>query len=547
MDTELGKSIMSEKDTETYLEQNLEGEHLIGGPSLKSLLLVLLAVFVVAGGVAAWYLEIGVSPQIKRDRFVKAAQESLTRGKINEAIIALRNASEADPNSAEIFHQLGTLYLRVGNQREAFKQFLHAVQLNPKSIPSRFQLARAYTSRRGLVQADDQLLKIRELDPYAIEGTLLSAEIAVAENNLDRAIRIMRDAIADSPNNLIFHMNIGVILMAKGDFSAAEASYRKALELDPKSFLARSALATIFLNQGYRDKAERELIDAIKLDPENDQLLQVLGNFYTRTLEFDQLEKLYQGLLEKKPESTVAKKVLTELAFGKGDLKLATEYTNSVLSAVPDDLDGLFFRARLHIEAKEYEKASQLLMSVTGDAPTRAPAYYFLGIAKLGTGQMVEARVALTKATELRPNWITPRLDLANLLLVIGEDRLALQEAQKILKTDPTHRSALYTAAGALYKKGDYEKALELFQRIQKHYPTDSAIHVSLGGVYMAQFKLVQAQREYEEALRLLPNRTDALNIVAKLLVQQGKVQEALHLVEGYLEKVKDRRSDCRL
>src|SRR5258706_2911729 len=116
MDTELGRSIMSEKETETYVEQNLEGEYLTGGPSLKSLLFVLLAIVVVVGGVAAWYLEIGVSSQVKRERFVIAAHESLSRGKLNEAIIALRNATDADPRSADTFHELGIAYMRAGNQ-----------------------------------------------------------------------------------------------------------------------------------------------------------------------------------------------------------------------------------------------------------------------------------------------------------------------------------------------------------------------------------------------------------------------------------------------
>jgi len=104
--------------------------------------------------------------------------------------------------------------------------------------------------------------------------------------------------------------------------------------------------------------------------------------------------------------------------------------------------------------------------------------------------------MVLTKATVLRPSWITPRGDLAALYLVMGDDRLALQEAQKVLEKHPDHRSALYNAAGALYKKGDYDKTLELFQRIPKYHPKDSAIHTRLGGVYVAQFKFTQASEK---------------------------------------------------
>lgn len=57
----------------------------------------------------------------------------------------------------------------------------------------------------------------------------------------------------------------------------------------------------------------------------------------------------------------------------------------------------------------------------------------------------------------------------------------------------------------------------------------------------MAQFKPAPALKEYEEALRMDPNRIDALNLIAQILVDQGKAQEALLRVERHGEKVKDR------
>ncbi len=52
-----------------------------------------------------------------------------------------------------------------------------------------------------------------------------------------------------------------------------------------------------------QEKAEKELILATKADPENEGLLHLLGNFYFRTRQIDNYEKLYRDLLEKKPDS----------------------------------------------------------------------------------------------------------------------------------------------------------------------------------------------------------------------------------------------------
>ncbi len=271
----------------------------VGGNSVRRVLLTLCLVFVAIGGTAAWYFELGVSSQAKREHFVTSARESLSRDNVHEAIIALMSAVGADPNSAETFHELGMAYLRAGNQRQAFRQFLRAVQLKPNFIPPRFQLARLQASKLALVQADEHLIKIREINPNAIEGVLLAAEIALAERNLDRALGILRDAIARHPNQIIFHINSAAIYMAKQDYKSAEDTYKKALDLDPQSSLARAALATVFLAQGKQEKAEQELLTMTKAEPGNDELLRILGDFYTRTWQLDSLKKLYPDLLVK--------------------------------------------------------------------------------------------------------------------------------------------------------------------------------------------------------------------------------------------------------
>src|SRR4030095_6621987 len=269
----------------------------------RRLLIVCLLIVLSSGCAAAWYFELGVSSEVKRQRFIKSAHESLSQGKIHEAITALTNASEADPTSADTFHNLGMAYPRAGNQRQAFRQFLHAVQLNPNLIPPRFQLARLQASKLALVQANKHLIKIREINPNAMEGILLAVEIALAERNFDGALGILRDASKRQPNETIFHMNSAAIYMAQGNYKAAEANYKLVLDRDPKSRLTRAALAAVFLAQGKQEQAEQELLTMTKDEPDNDELLRVLGNFYIRTWRLDRVEKVYRDLLVRKPGS----------------------------------------------------------------------------------------------------------------------------------------------------------------------------------------------------------------------------------------------------
>ena len=115
--------------------------------------------------------------------------------------------------------------------------------------------------------------------------------------------------------------------------------------MDPKFNRARIALAQLYATLEKQDQAEQELLLATKADPENEELLHVLGSFYTSTRRFDEVEKLYQDLLKKKPDSIVAKKRLVEIYFNKNDRKQAKQYIENILKAKPTDSDGLFFVA----------------------------------------------------------------------------------------------------------------------------------------------------------------------------------------------------------
>ena len=166
---------------------------------------------------------------------------------------------------------------------------------------------------------------------------------------------------------------------------------------------------------------------ATKADPENEELLHVLGSFYTSTRRFDEVEKLYQDLLKKNPDSIVAKKRLVEIYFNKNDRKQAKQYIEEILKAKPTDNDGLFFRGRIYLAENEPKKSAEDLATVTHNAPKFAPGFYVLGQARLRNNQIDEAKKNFTKATELARNWPEPTLSLAQLHIASGDNDLAFR------------------------------------------------------------------------------------------------------------------------
>src|SRR5581483_2807165 len=107
---------------------------------MKRLITLAVALILVAGGILA-YNRYGGSPEVKRDRALKAARAYLESGKTNEALREFRNALKADPGSAEVHYEFAVLLIKQGDLRSAYGELVRAIERKPNYYQARYQLA----------------------------------------------------------------------------------------------------------------------------------------------------------------------------------------------------------------------------------------------------------------------------------------------------------------------------------------------------------------------------------------------------------------------
>ena len=510
---------------------------------MRGKLLIASALIVVCSALAFYFLG-AESPEKARDRYFARGQQYVLEGKNPEAVIMFKNAVQIDPGFAEARQELGLALMQRREFPQAFAELRRAVELKPTLIKARHQLGSFYLLDRNIPLAKGELAKIREQDPNALEGRYLAAALALVENDPDRALKEIREAIRrgeneKSPNLGEIYIELGNIHLFKKDWGEAEMAYRKALELNPKLFRARDGLAAVYMANGNEEKARQELITATKTDPENEDRLHRLGNFYLQTKRFDEYEKFYREFLQKKPKSIVAKKKMVEILLGKGDLKNAKAYTEEILKVEPSDINALFFRGRIYLSEKDFRKAHDDLTKVTAADPRFAPGFFFLGAAQIGLSDIAQARGSLLKALELSPNAIEPRLTLAEIYLNSGDPEAARREAEVVLTHMPENRIALLIGGAAQLGKGDAGKALSHLRKAQSLDPKDARVYWLVGAAFLLQKNYAQALKEFEESLKLDPDRIEALNSIAVTMVQQGNRKTAMERAEHHFSKTK--------
>jgi tetratricopeptide (TPR) repeat protein len=507
---------------------------------MKRLVLFGLIIVVLGGGVFAYY-QYGGSPEMRRDRYLKKGQDYLKQSKLNEAIAEFRNAVKTDPRSAEARFELAMALLRRGDAKGGYGELVRALDLKADLIKARYQLGLLFLQMRDTAHAKQHLEILRENDRNAFETRYLAAKIALAESLPDKAVTELKEIVKNDPEKAFIYVDIGVVYFAAKNFRSAEEAFQKALQISPKLASARVGLAQLYVYTGNQEKAEAELIRATQEDPENENLLHLLGLFYSRLRKLDEFEKIYLDLVKKKPNSLIARKRLAELYISKGQPKQAQFYTDEILRTRPGDPDGHFFRGRLKLVNNELQKAAEDFAITTQNAPRLAPGFYYLGIVQLSLMQVDNSKKNLLKAIELRPNWLLPRVAIAQLYAASGDTNLALEQSELVLKAQPQNDFMLIVSGAARLRRGEADKALALFKKAKAINPKSHAVRMNIGAAYTAQRKYTEAIKEFDEALNLSPDRLEALASIARLYVVQGKTKVAFDRLEEHLAKTSNK------
>jgi tetratricopeptide (TPR) repeat protein len=159
----------------------------------------------------------------------------ISRQMMDQSLLTLMMAA---PDSAEMHMIMAGELGRQGDHPNSVAQYREALKLKPTLPGAHFELAEQLRTSP---------------DP---------AFNAQAEEEFKAAIRV-------NPYDSLSWRQLGGIMSAKGDFTAAEEDFRKALNLQPRDSDAKTGLAIVLISTNKTDEAISLLESAVKDDPTN--------------------------------------------------------------------------------------------------------------------------------------------------------------------------------------------------------------------------------------------------------------------------------------
>ncbi|MCB9377649.1 MAG: tetratricopeptide repeat protein [Holophagales bacterium] len=205
-------------------------------------------------------------------------------GKSDQAIEALRKAQILDPENVDLQSQLADFHLSRGEWLEALSLLVPATQARPESPQLWIQHGRAQRGLGNIAGAAESFRKAINLDPGDRNGNAEPAALLLAQTMLDnrepaaaeaaatqatrwrpekaagwRMLALARQANGDlpgaresieraaeiEPQNLEVLLTLGSVRLSTRDLSAAAEAYRQALAVDASSTEAATQLAQL--------------------------------------------------------------------------------------------------------------------------------------------------------------------------------------------------------------------------------------------------------------------------------------------------------------
>lgn len=212
---------------------------------------------------------------------------------------------------AQIYYELGHLYLRKEDKINSISAFKLALNETPDNPFYNNSLAYAYSKAELFEDAIEHYQKAIELNPdnewTSIVCHALGSIYAENMDNIEAAVATYHAGIILDPKNYDLYLALGDLHMAEGDLDKAIKAYCDAITLNPEDYRGYSKCGIALWEKDFLEEALVSYHKAIELNPENEFAHNNLGILYLDgLLDAEEALEYFETAIELNPNYTLA-------------------------------------------------------------------------------------------------------------------------------------------------------------------------------------------------------------------------------------------------
>jgi tetratricopeptide (TPR) repeat protein len=328
-----------------------------------------------------------------------------------------------------------------------------------------------------------------------IQQYMEQAQQALRERRPDAAAQAYRAILKIDPANVNARANLGVVVMAQGDWAGAAEQFQKALELQPSLWKVQALLGLCEVH--LKRSADATKLLAISLPHLEDSRL-----------------RLEAGLQ------------LVEIWYQGGELEKASTAVSQLQELYPTNAAVLYAAYRVHTDL-----AFQAIDSLALAAPESAQLHLAMAEHMVNEGHAKEAIAEYRKALESGPGLAGVHYELGEALLAeshLEPNRAAAQkEFESALALNPGDARAECRLGKIEIWRVNRKAAFDDYERALKMNPSLGCAQLGMGELLIDEGRMQEALTYLQSAARSEPSNAEARYRLAILYERMGKNDEA--------------------
>ncbi|MFZ2446308.1 MAG: tetratricopeptide repeat protein [Syntrophobacteraceae bacterium] len=339
------------------------------------------------------------------DPRIRLAELDLAAGAFEQAITNLEYVLDKGRKEPAIYLLLGSAYIGGKDPAKAegvLRNYLKSAPLDPNA---KHMLGLALTAQGKHEEAAGYFEDALKMLPESVPALTQLVFIDLRNNNRDQALRrVTKQLELSQPSG--FYQLLGKVHLMRGEYDQAEKAYLKAIELDPGVVFYYLELIQVYNASKRYDQAALKLEEATKRDPKNIATLMLAGVFHEQRNNIPKAREAYEAVLSINPGFAAAANNLAYIYCEyTGDAEKAVKLARTAKDGAPNDPNIADTLGWALYKNGNFDWALTYLQESAAKIPENAEVQFHLGMTQYQLGNMEEAKKALTRALEIKPDF----------------------------------------------------------------------------------------------------------------------------------------------
>ncbi len=439
----------------------------------------------------------------KVKNYMESGKSLYQKGDFDKAKIEFKNVIQLDAKHAEAYYHLALIDEKAQNWQGMFGNLTQTTKLDPKNNEAHLKLGRLTLLSQHPDEALSQAEAVLKNNPDNPDALALKGAIFIKKGNVDGAMGLAEQVLKQHPDHIDAVSLKTVAYMSKNELPAALTTVEKALQTKPND------LSLLLLK------------------------LQV----HAQNKDAAAVEQDYQALIKQFPDKLEYTYALVKhLANTNQDDKAVTTL-QATIDAHPDNMQPKLLMLDFLIQKKPGQ-ADKILNDYLAKYPEEPELYFRLAAIHLKNNKIADAKQALTKVAELKPDGkegVKAKIMLAKLAMQENDPTAAQEFVQSILAKDAENKEALILKAQLDLQKGLYDDVISNMRVVMRDFSNSDDALTLIGQAYLKKNAPELAEENFRKALEINPANFDALLPVAANLIKNKEAKRAEELLNKAL------------